>query len=42
MDDAALDEISVMDKVISSDRVRAKAMDDLEGRQIFHPISHFD
>ena len=38
VDDVALDEISVMDKVISSDRVRAKAMDDFEGRQLFHPI----
>ena len=31
VDDAALDEISVLDKVISSDRVRAKAMADFEG-----------
>ena len=42
VDDVALDEISVMDKVISSDRVRAKAMDDFEGRQLFHPIRRFD
>jgi len=38
VDDVALDEISVMDKVISSDRVRAKAMDDFEGGHLF--LSH--
>jgi len=42
VDDVALDEISVMDKVISSDRVRAKAMDDFEGGHLFHPIRRFD
>jgi len=42
VDDVALDEISVMDKVISSDRVRAKAMDDFEGRQLFYAIRRFD
>jgi ATP-binding cassette subfamily F protein 3 len=34
VDDVALDELSVLDKVISSDRVRAKAMGDLEGVHI--------
>lgn len=42
VDDVALDEISVMDKVISSDRVRAKAMDDVEGGHLFYPIRRID
>jgi len=42
VDDVALDEISVMDKVISSDRVRAKAMADFESGLPFHTMHHFD
>ena len=41
VDDVALDEISVMDKVISSDRVRAKAMADFEGRHLFYTPRHW-
>ena len=42
VDDITLDEISVMDKVISSDRVRAKAMADFEGRELFYTIRRCD